>query len=70
MPPKKTVERNESGEEAVRLRYSPVEVLRRKDFALYSPEEYAELQRLLADLRLSGALRKSRREPCGPAAKP
>src|SRR5215218_2677350 len=61
MPPKKTVEKNESGEEAVRLRYSPVEVLRHKDFALYSPEEFAELQRLLADLRLSGALRKSRR---------
>ena len=61
MPPKKTVERNESGTEAVRLRYSPVEVLRRKDFALYSPEEFAELQRLLADLRLSGALRRTRR---------
>ena len=61
MPPKKTVEKSESGEEAVRLRYSPVEVLRHKDFALYSPEEFAELQRLLADLRLSGALRKSRR---------
>jgi uncharacterized protein with von Willebrand factor type A (vWA) domain len=61
MPPKKTVEKNESGEEAVRLRYSPIEVLRHKDFALYSPEEFAELQRLLADLRLSGALRKSRR---------
>jgi uncharacterized protein with von Willebrand factor type A (vWA) domain len=61
MPPKKTVEKSESGEEAVRLRYSPVEVLRRKDFALYSPEEFAELQRLLADLRLTGALRRSRR---------
>jgi uncharacterized protein with von Willebrand factor type A (vWA) domain len=61
MPPKKTVERNESGEEAVRLRYSPVEVLRTKDFALYSPEEFAELHRLLADLRLSGALKRSRR---------
>jgi uncharacterized protein with von Willebrand factor type A (vWA) domain len=61
MPPKKTVEEDERGEEAVRLRYSPVEVLRTKDFALYSPEEFAELQRLLADLRLSGALRRSRR---------
>src|SRR3712207_6776121 len=61
MPPKKTVERSEEGEDAVRLRYSPVEVLRTKDFALYSPEEFAELQRLLADLRLSGALRRSRR---------
>jgi uncharacterized protein with von Willebrand factor type A (vWA) domain len=61
MPPKKTVERSEGGEEAIRLRYSPVEVLRTKDFALYSPEEFAELQRLLADLRLSGALKRSRR---------
>ena len=61
MPPKKTVERSESGEEAVTLRYSPVEVLRSKDFALYSPEEFAELHRLLADLSLSGALKKSRR---------
>jgi uncharacterized protein len=60
-PPKKTVEKSERGEEAVRLRYSPVEVLRTKDFALYSPEEFAELQRLLADLRLSGALKRSRR---------
>ena len=61
LPPKKTVERGEGGEDAVRLRYSPVEVLRTKDFALYSPEEFAELQRLLSDLRLSGALRRSRR---------
>jgi uncharacterized protein with von Willebrand factor type A (vWA) domain len=61
MPSKERVERNEGGEEAVRLRYSPVEVLRTKDFALYSQEEFAELQRLLADLRLSGALKKSRR---------
>jgi uncharacterized protein len=61
MPPKKTVEKNESGTEAVTLRYSPVEILRHKDFALYSPEEFAELQRLLADLRLSGALRRTRR---------
>lgn len=60
-PPKETVEKNESGEEAVMLRSSPVEVLRSKDFALYSPEEFAELQRLLADLKLSGALRRSRR---------
>ena len=60
-PPKKTVERNERGEEAVRLRYSPVDVLRTKDFALYTVEEFAELHKLLADLKLSGALRKSRR---------
>ena len=60
-PPKKTVERNEEGEEAVRLRYSPVDVLRNKDFALYTAEEFAELHKLLADLSLSGALRRSRR---------
>jgi uncharacterized protein with von Willebrand factor type A (vWA) domain len=60
-PPKETVEKSERGEEAVMLRFSPVEVLRSKDFALYSAEEFAELQRLLADLRISGALRRSRR---------
>ncbi len=60
-PPKKTVEKNERGEEAVRLRFSPVEVLRRKDFAHYTSEEFAELYKLLSDLNLSGALRKSRR---------
>lgn len=60
-PPKKTVERNESGEEMVRLRYSPVDILRKKDFALYTSEEHAELNKLLGDLKLSGALRRSRR---------
>ncbi len=60
-PPKKTVEQNDRGEDAVALRYSPVEILRSKDFALYSSEEFAELQRLLSDLHLSGALRRSRR---------
>jgi uncharacterized protein with von Willebrand factor type A (vWA) domain len=60
-PPKKSVEKNEKGEEAVRLRYSPVDVLRSKDFALYTAEEFAELHKLLADLSLSGALRRSRR---------
>ena len=60
-PPKKTVERNEEGEEVVRLRYSPVDVLRNKDFALYTAEEFAELHKLLVDLSLSGALRRSRR---------
>lgn len=61
MPPKKTVEKSERGEEAVTLRYSPVEVLRRKDFASYTPEEFAELSRLLGELKLQGALRRTRR---------
>jgi uncharacterized protein with von Willebrand factor type A (vWA) domain len=60
-PPKKTAEKNEKGEEMVRLRYSPVDVLRKKDFARCTPEEFAELHRLMADLDLSGALRRSRR---------
>jgi uncharacterized protein len=64
-PPKKTVEKSERGEEAVRLHYSPVNVLRKKDFADCTPEEFAELYRLMADLNLSGDLRKGRR--LGPA---
>ena len=43
------------------VRYSPSEVLRAKDFAAYSPAEHAEARRLMADLRLAGALRRSRR---------
>ena len=61
MTSKEPTETNEGGEEAVRLHYSPVDELRTKDFALYSQEEFAELHRLLADLRLSGALKRSRR---------
>jgi uncharacterized protein with von Willebrand factor type A (vWA) domain len=43
------------------VRYSPAEVLRQKDFAAYSTAEFAEARRLMADLRLAGALRRSRR---------
>ena len=49
-PPKKTVEKSERGEEAVRLRYSPVDVLRKKDFADCTPEEFAELHRLMVTI--------------------
>jgi uncharacterized protein with von Willebrand factor type A (vWA) domain len=52
------------GEEAapnVSVRYSPTEVLRHRDFALYTPAEFAEARRLMADLRLAGSLRRSRR---------
>jgi uncharacterized protein with von Willebrand factor type A (vWA) domain len=41
--------------------YSPREVLRHKDFAAHSAEEADEARRLLADLRLAGARRRSRR---------
>lgn len=51
------------------LRYSATEVLRAKDFAAYSRAEFAEAHRLMADLRLAGALKRSRRwRPSGTAA--
>jgi uncharacterized protein len=45
----------------LQVRYSPNEVLRHKDFAAYSHAELDESRRLMADLRLAGALRRSRR---------
>jgi uncharacterized protein len=52
-------EENES--ELLSVRYSRAEVLRQRDFAHYSPDEFAEARRLMADLRLTGATRRSRR---------
>jgi uncharacterized protein len=46
---------------ATTVRYSAQETLRHKDFAAYSREEFAEARKLMADLRLVGALRRSRR---------
>ena len=43
------------------VRFSPHEVLRHKDFAAYSHAEMDEAHRLMADLHLAGALRRSRR---------
>ena len=45
----------------VSVRYSPTEVLRHKDFAAYTNREFAEARKLMADLRLGGALRRSHR---------
>jgi uncharacterized protein len=45
----------------IAVRYSPREVLRHKDFAAYSHAEFAEARRLMADMRLAGALRRSHR---------
>ncbi|WP_240432507.1 vWA domain-containing protein [Rubrobacter indicoceani] len=61
MPPKEQVKADEEGEEAVTMRYSPIEVLREKDFSEYTEDEFGELNRLLSDLDLSGAPRRSRR---------
>lgn len=47
--------------EVVHVRFSRHEVLGRKDFALYTRAELDEARRLMADLRLVGALRPSRR---------
>ncbi len=51
----------EPGTPLVQVRYSRAELLRTRDFATYTAAEHAEARRLLADLRLAGALRRSRR---------
>jgi len=43
------------------VRYSRAEVLRQRDFAHYSPDEFAESRRLMDDLRMAGSMRRSRR---------
>jgi uncharacterized protein len=43
------------------VRWSPAEMLRHVDFAAYTAAEFAEARRLMADLRLAGALKPSRR---------
>jgi uncharacterized protein with von Willebrand factor type A (vWA) domain len=50
----------EAGQER-QLRYSAAETLREKDFGTLSLAELAEAQRLMASVRLGGALRPSRR---------
>jgi uncharacterized protein len=46
----------------VAVRWSPAEILRERDFAAYTSAEHAEARRLMADVRLTGALRRSRRK--------
>jgi uncharacterized protein with von Willebrand factor type A (vWA) domain len=43
------------------VRWSPAEILRQRDFAAYTAAEFEEARRLMADLKLAGALRRSRR---------
>ena len=45
----------------IHLRFSATEILREKDFALYDQDELREAQSLMADLRLVGTPRRSRR---------
>ena len=51
-------------------RYSATEVLRRKDFATYTPEEFAEAARLIDALRLTPPGRRSRRQHPGRRGSP
>jgi uncharacterized protein with von Willebrand factor type A (vWA) domain len=46
----------------VAVRYSAAEVLRQRDFASYTPAEFAEARRLMDDLRFAGSMRRSRRQ--------
>lgn len=48
-------------QEAVAVRYSRIEVLRRRDFATYTPAEWAEAAALLAAFRIVGEQRPHRR---------
>ncbi|MDQ1519860.1 MAG: uncharacterized protein QOI55_933 [Actinomycetota bacterium] len=52
----------------IAVRWSPAEVLRQRDFAVYTPSEFDEARRLMADLRLVSAMRPSRRRR--PARRP
>ena len=54
-------ERSRRLQPALTVRWSPVEVLRERDFASYTPAEFAQARRLMADLRLTGSRRPSRR---------
>lgn len=50
-----------AAEPEVVVRYSAREILRHKDFGLYTAAELDEAKRLIAAVRLTGALRRSRR---------
>ena len=58
-PEVQLVEPEEAG--SIGVRYSRNELLRHKDFSAYTSSEFDEARRLMADLRLAGALRRSRR---------
>jgi uncharacterized protein with von Willebrand factor type A (vWA) domain len=51
-----------AGAPVISVRWSPAEVLRHRDFAAYTAAEFVEARRLMDDLRLAGASRRSRRK--------
>ena len=52
---------DEQERDVVAVRYSAVEVLRRKDLAKLTPDEWAEARRIISALRMHAELRRSRR---------
>src|SRR4051812_2578855 len=52
---------DEDGARTISVRYSATELLRHKDFASYSAQEFDEVRKLMAAPRLGGALRRSHR---------
>ena len=63
LPPDASDEELESRrlQPSLTVRWSPTEVLRERDFASYTPAEFAQARRMMADLRLTGSRRPSRR---------
>src|SRR5262245_53216261 len=61
---------SEDGVPIVTVRFSRAESLRHRDFAGYTAAEHDEARRVLADLRVSGARRRSRRLTPGRRAHP
>lgn len=53
----------------VEVRWSPAEILRHQDLATVSDAERAELHRLLARIRFTGARRRARRRKPGPSGR-
>ncbi|HVM08938.1 MAG TPA: VWA domain-containing protein [Acidimicrobiales bacterium] len=47
--------------DTIAVRYSPVEILRHKDFADYTHAEFDEARKVMAEMRLAAAVRASRR---------
>lgn len=54
-------EAGDDDRKTISVRYSPTEVLRDKDFARYTNREFDEARKLMAQMRLGGANRRSHR---------
>jgi uncharacterized protein len=52
------------------IRFSRIEILQAKDFALYTHDDFAEAQRIISALRFIGSPRRSRRMRSSPGNRP